>query len=138
MKKVNKYVSTDGREFNDEVSCRKYEEIIAAVEMLMKQLPKLPARSAFANGEGYLQHDKKTFCKVWNGFYKIACELHPSIKREGFELCSYGFGRTLDDSGSPLYGYYVRYLCTNHVTFREYGQPYYVTHCDEAVDTRLN
>lgn len=137
MKAITVYEAMDGFRFNKESDCEKYEKAITDCEVIMSQLPKHPkGDSNFVNGEGWIQHDKQTFDRVWNTFYKLACQLHKGIKE--YPIGSYGFGRTLDDSISPLYGYYNRYMATNKNSLREYGQPYFSIYEDQAKGKQIN
>ena len=138
MREAIVYVAADGSEFKSAKACEKYEALLKEVKVLMKPLPKLPKDNSceFANGKGWIQHTEDTYRKVWTAFYKLACREHDGI--EEYAINSYGFARTLDDGGSPLYAYYMRYVNTNPETLREYGQMYYRLHPEEVTGKQLN
>lgn len=138
MEAIIKYKAIDGREFKDEVDCLKYEKGLVDIKILMSNLPKLPTndKCSFANGNGYIQHDAETYNTVKEGFYKLACNFHKSLKE--YPIDSYGFWRTLDDSISPFYSAGQRILNTDEKTYREYGQPYYKNNPQHVKGGRIN
>ena len=148
MKKIEKYVAENGCEFNTEAECIAYEKILIKLNDLFSKLPKHPDTCDFANGHGYIQHDRKTFNLVKKEFYKMACEYHKGLSKYKFE--NYGFWRKLSESGSPFYTnkygirpfytnkYGIRLLNTDETTYREYGQMYFKTHSWEVTGGKIN
>lgn len=138
MKAIVKYEAEDGKEFDSEKECLDYENLIARVNNIMKVLPPLPKDNGcrFSNGEGFVQHDKKTLRKVQIGLLK---EIKKHVEHKWVEQTiedenvhpSY-VARLLDDySISPLSKAWYRFICTDKLG-REWGQPYFANNPDKA------
>ena len=140
MKEVIKklYVASDKTEFDKESDCRKYEKALEDIKNIFAQLSPRPSDMSFANGNGYIQHSKQAFKKAERAFYEAACKYHRGL--DEYKMNSYAFWRSLDDNDSPFYCNHSggRLLCTSKKTWREYGQPYYAEHEDEAKQIQLN
>ena len=138
MKEISRYEANDGTVFSEKNECTKHEHMIADINNLLLDLPKRPKDDSckFANGHGYIQHEKKNFLDFEKKFYKMACEYHKELNK--YPMNSYGFWRFLDDTGSPFYRAGQRILCTNKNTYREYGQPFFAGHPDQAENFQIN
>ena len=51
------YLAKDGKRFDDESDCLKYDTLIEKVETVLNTLKPIPNTSSFANGDGYVQQD---------------------------------------------------------------------------------
>lgn len=137
MKKIEKYVTSDGAEFYNEEDALHREHLLDAIRRIESILPKRPDSSSFENGHGYVQHTRPHLEIAISWLKSLCLEDILSLSKYEF-LKSYGFGRTLDDSGSILYSLYYRIiLCIDHSTLREYGQPYFVNHLDETEQVEI-
>jgi len=138
METITKFKAIDGREFKDEADCIKHEACILGLKTLFASMPAKPKDDgcSFANGGGYIQHDAHKFRFVQDMFYAMACKYHKGLEQHLYD--SYGFWRTLDDSGSPFYGFGQRLLNTDNKTYREYGQGYYKINPDKVTGGKLN
>lgn len=144
MKKVTKFEADDGTVFDTDKKCKLYEAVIMKLKKMFSVLPPLPKNDGcrFANGTGWIQHDSKVFNDLCNKFYKLACQVCPYIKKNKFEMHTYGFWRCLNDAETEnadlLYDLGQRILNTNRQSYREYGQGYYVEHESEVEGKCLN
>ncbi|MDD2285827.1 MAG: hypothetical protein PHU98_06295 [Mariniphaga sp.] len=136
MKTITKFKAIDGIEFTNKNECIKYELLIDRVNSIMNTLPKHPDSCDFANGSGYLQHDKTILKNAKVALLKICKEyidhkwiqinidddsIHPSY-----------VGRLLDDYGiKPLNSAWYRFQCIDS-NLREWGQPYYANYPEKA------
>lgn len=66
MKAITRYLADDGRTFNIEADCIKYERLSKKVDKLMKGLGKEVEDEGceFGNGGWYVQHDKQIVKKA--------------------------------------------------------------------------
>ncbi len=144
MKIITKYVASDGEEFNSESSCAEHEQLIKWCDDLMKMLPELPKDDGceFANGNGYIQHEKEIFETYRMAILKAAQDridhewisqtitddsIHPSW-----------VGKLLyEHDYAPLYNVWIRVMNTDK-DFREYGQGYYAANPHEAKGGAIN
>lgn len=145
MKKITKYVADDGSEFNSLDECEKYELHCKHVSDVMKGLgetPELPG-CGFSNGDGYLQHEEKTFMDVRTKLLEIAKQFtdHKWIQQtidKGLDAHPSYAGRIIDEcTTSPLRRAWYRIMCVD-TKFREWGQPYYANYPEQAKNVRLN
>lgn len=137
MKPITRFLADDGSEFGSEESCRSYESVCADIRAIMARLPAIPDLPSceFANGAGYIQHDPMTAREAQNDLLRIARQIMPHK----------WFDETLANNAHPswagrlisemnnraLYSAWQRFMCMS-ADFKEYGQPYYATHQDEA------
>ena len=138
MKKIIKYQSKDGINFNTEEECIKYEDILDQVNTILDILPdreKYDKDCSFSNGGGYLQLPKNTKEKIEKSLVKLSnIWFKPSTP---FEKFNFILGRYIDDSNMK---------CLNNLSFRlmcikddrEYGQPYYAINPDKCENIKLN
>ncbi len=143
MKEIIKYVADDGLEFDDRAKCESYEAICARVQSLMSRLPAKPELPGcgFENGGGYVQHDPEVARAVRRGLLEIANEIMPhhwftqSIEDETVHPS--WPGRMIGEmSERCLSSAWQRFMCMTP-DFREYGQPYFASHPQEAKDICL-
>lgn len=132
MKKIEKYVTRDGAEFSDESKAQARERLLDEIDAIENDLPKKDESSNFVNGHGYIQHDSVSIIRARTRMLELACKyVFSDIYK--FHFRDYVFGRYLDDNSLPLYRLYVRIvLCIDDNTWREYGQPYYAFHPEQA------
>ena len=143
MKTVMKFKADDGAEFVSEIECVEYEKLCAEIAGVMGVLPPKPDSPGcrFENGGGYIQHDPATVTAVRASLLRIAQRLNPhdwfvnSI--EDKTIHSSWAGRLISEMSAPLYRAWHRISCTDS-QFREWGQPYYEAHPNEAKQVRLN
>lgn len=139
MKTITRYAADDGSEFNTAKLCKSYEALCAKVTKAIAPLGKKPgykSSCSFENGHGYLQHTSTTIWNVRNTLIDliIAAKIkHNWVEesRDGLAHPSY-VARLLDDySVTCLSKAWGRLLCIDKAN-REWGQPYYAEHPDEA------
>jgi hypothetical protein len=96
--------------------------------MCLPAKPKIPG-CGFENGDGFIQHDRKTFLNVRHRLLEIfadECD-HPWIKQALADDSVHpsGIARLLDDGGNrALQDAWHRIYCTDE-QFREWGQPFF-------------
>ena len=142
MKAITKYQAADGAEFATESKCAAYEALCSEVAQVVAALPTLPEDDGcdFVNGHGYIQHDADTFRRAREALLKIAqreCPHHwiDDSLAKGDEVHASWAGRIIGDSSRPLYSAWNRIACTDK-QFREWGQPYYAEHPEQAPEQR--
>ena len=137
MKKIEKYVTKDGAEFDTEEEASHREYLLDEKNRINSILPDHPDTSDFANGHGYIQHYRKNVIRARNMLYEMAIEISPSLSK--YDIKDYGFLRTLDDGNNILLPLYYRIVsCMDEDTWREYGQPYFVSHPDRVEKICIN
>lgn len=136
MKKIEKYVADDGKEFNLEADCIEYESICTEISNVIFLLPKIPENygCSFANGRGYIQHEEEAFYKARSNLLMIANRLMPhkwfdqSLSDKSTQP-SYA-GRIISEINTPLNNAWYRVMCTDK-SLREWGQPYFALNQDK-------
>jgi hypothetical protein len=135
MKTITMYEASSGARFNTAEQCREHENLIVALDEAM--LPLGPERKI--DSEQYFQHDKelalqakRNVMAIVRGLFGI--EEYPAMAANSDEIhprCI--IGRVIDDSGPPpLNRAWGRLSRINWENFREYEQPYFTAHPDEA------
>lgn len=145
MKQIIKYAADDGAEFSDETKCREYEALCAEIQGILDTLPKLPENDGccFTNGSGYIQHDRIAFLAAREALLKIAQRftdhhwLQESIDKADADP-SYAARIISECCPSVLGRAFYRVQCTSAVSFREYGQLYYVANPDKVEGGQIN
>lgn len=141
---VTKYKAKDNREFTNENDCVEYELLIDRVDAIIARLPKLPKDDGckFANGHGYIQHDKEILRGVWNDLLsEFSTKIdHKWIEQsKDFKAHSSYVGRLVGDYDiKPYWIAWNRMSNVDLQTFREFGQPYYANNPNEAELFEIN
>ncbi len=139
------YKAFDGTEFESKEECQKHEQLSKDVSLIMSILSPLPKQKdcGFANGEGYIQHDKVMFDRVKIQLLEL---MKKHIKSDWIQqfiddptIHSSCVGRLLDDyiELEPLRIAWCRIGCTDF-KYREWGQRYYAEHPEERTNKQLN
>jgi hypothetical protein len=138
MKAIIKYQAKDNCEFINEKDCIEYEQRIDRVDAIMARLPKPPENDGcnFANGHGYIQHDKETLKSVWNDLldeFKTKIE-HKWLDESKDMIADASWVARLvgDYDIKPYWKAWNRMSNIERTTCREFGQPFYATHPDKA------
>lgn len=145
MKQIIKYQSDDGTEFYDEDLCIEHELITDEINAWVSQLPEKPNLDgcAFENGAGYVQHAEEMFMRVRSELCEIANRLcpHPWFEQtieKGLAAHSSNAGRIIGEiQNKALQKAWHRIECTDKM-FREWGQPYFANHPQNAEQVCLN
>ena len=144
MEKIIKFKAIDGKEFTSETECLNYELLIKRVDEIMALLPPTPKDDgcSFANGDGYIKHEKTELRNVQVKLLKICKEyidhkwIQQTIDDENIHP-SY-VGRLLGDYGiTPLNDAWYRFICVDNQG-REWGQPYYANNPEKGKQVQLN
>jgi hypothetical protein len=144
METVQKFISDDGREFLDRDQCVSYEALCKEVAEIMSKLapiPDLPS-CGFANGAGYIRHDFVAAQQARRAILRLANSVMP---HKWFEqsIADHSTdpswaGRLISEmSEKCIYQAWYRFSCMTK-DFREFGQPYFARHPEEAKDICLN
>lgn len=148
MKQIAKWKADDGAEFNDEAACAAYESLCAEVAGVMARLPPRPddAGCRFSNGHGYLKHDPVVWLGVQRDIARIGrrsftdecATRHFNFVIDGDKPLGHTMiGRFIDDGcPRPVYRAWSRLMCVDQ-EYREWGQPYYALHPDQAEHVAL-
>lgn len=144
MKQITKFKAYNGREFTSADECLDYEARCKKADAVIARLAtasELPG-CGFANGEGFLQHDPKTFLKVRSDLLKLAMA-ESDHKWIGQSLADPTVdpswaGRIIGEGcNEQLDAAWRRVSCTDK-SFREWGQPYYASHPEQGKQKQLN
>jgi len=139
MKPIIRFKANDGAIFGSISECRRRDELIEEVDKIMSMLPPRPDDDGckFSNGRGYIQHDKSAFMAARHALLELANKHRPhNIFRQAMKdmaVHSSWPSRIIcdDDFLTPLCHAWTRFACTDS-KFREWGQPYFADHPDEA------
>lgn len=144
IKTISKYVADDGSEWNEVSKAAFRNALIASVNMAMDNLKVRPDNIEFANGHGYVQQDAESIKRCKQVLFEIANQdgvlkwwIDGQKEKfgstdESFLTTDPGwFGRMLDGSHAPLSRAYARFGCIDSQN-REWGQPFYANHPEEA------
>jgi len=132
MKEIAKYKSEDGEEFIIKRECLQHEANCQEIYSIMQQLPERFTDNdcSYANGMGYIQHERENILKVRNQvleFFKRYTD-HKWIQEtidKGFEADSSWAGRVIEEvAPRTIYKHWYRFGCIDS-DIREWGQPYY-------------
>ena len=152
--KVTQYVADDGTVFDDEKRCLQHEALVKRLEPIKKLLEVGfdINHINFANGSGYLQHDRDNFENAKRMLLEIALESFEESDKGPYEWIKTTLEKSWDDSSihpswagraiddgcpSPVKSLYYRLYCTDE-SYREWGQPYFATNPDKGTQKRLN
>lgn len=132
-KSVVVFEAADGTRFATEQECLDYEHRAQLLDLhlgLMEDAPNVIPQ------DRYFQHDRENVEKAWCGvLFETFAELGGKALLPVAKIVepSGYVGRVVDECGSPaLKRAWHRFARINFETFREYGQPYYVAHAEEA------
>lgn len=141
MKEQSIYIADDSTRFDSEIECMKYEVMCKEIELIAKPLGIKPDDCDFANGGGYIQHNNPNLVKIELAKYLYAKD--PKIKAakqiiDGEDINMSWVGWYIDGMGRCVNNLISRLSCINYISNREYGQPYFVSHENEAKQIKLN
>ena len=142
MREVLKYQANDGKLFDSKDSCISHEEKLTQVSDIICQLEPKPDSCDFSNGSGYVQQYEDVFLKVRRELLELAkADTDHKWIQQSID------DRTVDPSWAgriigeccidALYRAWNRFSCIDK-DFKEWGQPYFTTHQNEAINKRLN
>lgn len=140
MKTITKFQAIDGVEFYTDSECLNYERLICAVENIMGELEQPPDDKdcKFANGDGFIQHDKVTLSRVRIDLLKEIKKhidhkwVQQSIDDESIHPS--WVARLISDYNiRPLSNAWYRFQCID-VRGREWGQPYFANNPEKATE----
>jgi len=143
MKTIIKYIANDGKEFKVESECLEYDKLIEWCNNLMSVLPELPKNDGcrFANGQGYIQHNKEIFDKFKTD---VLLKAQDYIDHKWISETLHGdahpsfAGKLIYESGlDPLYSAWCRVQNTDK-NYREYGQMYYAVNPNQSTGGQIN
>lgn len=143
MEKITKFKAIDGKEFTGEIECFKYELLLKRVDEIMALLPPTPDNDgcSFANGDGYIQHDKAKLRNAQVQILEICKEyidhewIQQTIDAIHDETVHLSYvDRLLGDYGiRPLEDAWYRFSCVDKQC-REWGQPYFANNPNKGTD----
>lgn len=136
MRIVTHYQANDGTLWDVAEQAEKRDALVARIERAKALLTPRPSDVRFENGHGYVQQDpaRVRLCKI--DLLTIASELSSyDVFRSNPDLVNPRgsiAGRIIDDMDHPvLYNAWYRLMCMDD-EYREWGQPYYATHPEQA------
>ena len=124
---VTEFVAVDGARFKDRDRCVEYEAELAAVAPFLAMLPETDLNHGI-----YAQHEAEPLREAKRGLYALVVGKNQDADK--VHVCS-TVGRVMDDSGlGPLSKAWTRLAFFNFDLGREYDQPYFANHPDEATE----
>lgn len=135
MKQITIYQASDGHRFDDERSCRDYEQLCERVKAAMAPMGPTPK----LDGDHFHLHSPQDYIAAKTAIVEICREIWPTERIFQYEPMmihphSYA-GRFLDDCASrPIRDAWYRFEKTNERTFREFEQPYYALQEQRKMD----
>lgn len=138
MSEITLWQASDGKRFLDERQCEKYEELIAKIMATMAELPPRPTDIEFLNGKGFVEHQPNLAKMARRSLLFLTATLTTDNRRiiEGIKtdtLHPSFIGVVISELDMPaLEGAWDRFMCMSKDFSKEYGQPYYRDHEDEA------
>jgi hypothetical protein len=133
----SKFKAFDGKMFDDSDKCIKYEKMAKQVYEFLDTIENSDKYdSSFKNGKGYVQHPPNTYQLIEAKLIELS-NIWFNPKDKFTNMCYY-LGRLIDDSNmSCLNKLMYRLMCMD-ITNREFGQPYYALHSNDATLIQLN
>lgn len=134
MKPKIMYEASDGKSFDTEAECVAYETGTLLPCIRIDAL--LPRRSLDAGQ--YYQHNHDDVVSFRRCLWRLVQAKYAIGFPHWADKCAEDIhprsivGRVLSDAGGPLNGLWYRLMCIDLDTAREYQQPYYANHPDEA------
>jgi len=136
MKIITKYRADDGTEFNSEAEAVNHDALCLEIKEVISDLPKRPSNGyKFENGEGFIQHQPHVFWGVRDALIAIGKRyinygwLDKTLKDR--DIHPSWVLRLFDEQCPALSRAWYRIMCTDK-KLREWGQPYFADHPDEA------
>ena len=142
MRVVTKFKATDGVEFTTESDCLAYEDACGDIDTILGMLPEKPDTCDFSNGSGYIQHSMDNFMKARNAYLeyvKIYTD-HKWIQQsidQGLDAHPSWVARISECFPGYIAKKWHRFQCVDN-QLREWGQPYYANHPEDATALQLN
>jgi hypothetical protein len=141
-KAITKYQAEDGSEFVTEAEAQAHDRLCAETADIIKLLHPIPEDCDFSNGGGFVQQIPAVALAVQRGIVKVArryfnrdeiYDRHFDYAENAEKPVGYTFVGRLINDGCPnvLYGAWHRIMCMDE-NFREWGQPYFASHPNEA------
>jgi hypothetical protein len=143
VKQITKFQADDGTEFRTPNEAMAHDALCVEVAALVAKLHARPDDGCnFSNGHGFIRQDKDAVLAVQRGLVAIArryfgsdeiYERHFRYSEEAEKPTGHTFvGRLIDDGcPAPVTRAWQRLMCIGE-DFREWGQPYYANHPNEA------
>ena len=142
MKEIIKYQAIDGKVFDLKEECERYDVIAKEVEEFLKTIldsEQFDEGCSFSNGSGYVQHPENTYNRIEKKLIELSNKYFPFWSKEKpFTQFNYVLGRIIDDTNTKCLNTLSYKLMTIDTKGREWGQPYFKLHPDEAKNIRLN
>lgn len=133
MQAITKIQACDGKLFDNEADCVKYEKTIAEIKDVMSTLKPVPTDCDFSNGDGFIQQEIPTVANAMVRIVEIAgIEKKPEFINDPF-ACRFGIiGRFIDDGGNThLWRAWSRFMNMDHLG-REWGKSFFAHHPEEG------
>lgn len=135
MKLHTIYIAEDGKRFDSESECTRYEEILAEVTKLLALWPDEEKYPELSMGRGYLQIDEKVRVATEKGLIALA---NKWFKGEAFTNYNYTLGRYIDDSNMTCLRTLTYKLSCLDSENRFWEQPYYAANPGQGQLNQLN
>lgn len=139
MEIIQKYKAFDGKILDSSAECEEYEKVANEVQVFLSSIvdsKKYDDGCKFSNGGGFIQHPTGTYKLI----EEKLIELSNKYFKEGkpFTQFNYYLGRVIDDSNMRCLNKLSYKLMCIDKQEREFGQPYYASHSEQATLVQLN
>lgn len=135
MKTITIYQANDGSRFDEKNEAIKYEELCDKCDEINSRIPTISRNLEYNE---YIQQNTKVVKQAFCDFMDVIAEAIPdwkewAIQTKNGERHISHIGRVLSDYNIKcLHTLYFRFECISFDNGREYQQPYFVKHQDEA------
>lgn len=138
MKAVTRFLADDGSQWDTEAAALKRDALCSHVDEAMKLLRARPDDADFDNGGVYVQQEMGPWLAAKQRIVDLAFAVtgHSVFAHNAEDIHARSVaGRILDDTGGPLAKAWWRFACIDE-KWREWGQPYFVSHPNEGARAR--
>jgi hypothetical protein len=145
MEQVTKFKAVDGKLFDTEHECCKYELMLSSIDLAMSLLCPRPDDSNFINGEGYVQQEKEKVETAMREIVKISgidlkdFDSIGNFNENPFSYRDSAIGMTFNEitATTVYYREWYRFMCMDN-DYREWGEPYYSRYPEKRIHKKLN
>ena len=131
---IKQYTSIDGHKFLDRNACQRYENELEQIQPILNELNRCDNIKA----NEYIQHDINDLLLIKRKIFTLVQHLYKDsfphwLEWNGDDVHPMSIvGRVLDDNGGPIAKAWRQLSNYNFDLGREYQQPYFALHPEEA------
>lgn len=140
METITMYQCDDGSTFNNKEEAEKYDMLCEECAKIENMLVSIGRELHY---DEYIQQDASTVRSAFTKFMEVVAREIPTYANVALQCASLTchisyIGRVIDDFGIKCFRrLYYRFYCIDFNNGREFQQPYFMNHQEEAI-TRVN